>query len=80
MFTGSEFSGSSSTTQMFIGEVEQEFLSMTDTQATFKIIDSKGLDLEFMRLFFEVGAPKGHGIVQAKYSLTPVLASINANK
>ena len=76
--TGTGFTGTVDTTSLFSEGKEQRTLSLTSTQATFEVTDMSTA-LQGMKLYFDVGTPKGHDTVidGTVLKLVPKLISIS---
>lgn len=80
--TGTDFSGSKETTDFFIDGLKQETVSVEPTKAQFKVTKIKAQNLRFMKLYFDVGVPKGHDkiIDSADLKVEPIVTKISPNK
>jgi hypothetical protein len=56
---GTGFSGTLDTTELNVNGRPQETVSMTDTEAIFRVTNITGWTLNNINLYFEVGNPKG---------------------
>lgn len=77
--SGSGFTGDSSSVELLINEILQTTVSVTATEAIFTIVDVDSQTLASQKLFFDVGIPEGHSIVEAAMTLTPKLVSVTPN-
>ena len=60
---GYYFTGNLSTTDLFVAGKKQETVFVNCTMAKFRITDSDGVSLQNMKVYFDVGLPKGHDSV-----------------
>ena len=75
--TGTLFSGDTSTTDLQIGTVSQTPISVSNTEAKFTIDNVTSRTLNSNVLYFDVGLPGGHSLVEATFAMTPKLVSVS---
>ena len=69
-------SGDLTGVSLFIDNVEQETVSVTDTEATFKVIDASAESSSNIRVYFADGLPTGYESF-TEATMTPTLVSIS---
>ena len=69
-------SGDLTGVSLFIDDVEQETVSVTDTEATFKVIDASAESSSNIRVYFADGLPTGYESF-TEATMTPTLVSIS---
>jgi hypothetical protein len=77
--TGTGITGDVSSTELHIFGVAQTTTSVSATEAVFTISDVASQTLNSQKLFFDVGLPDGHALVEASFALTPKLVSVSPN-
>ena len=77
--SGNDFTGDTSSTELYIANMKQTTTSVSTTEAVFIINNVTSQTLNAQKLYFDVGIPHGHSIVEASYELTPKLVSISPN-
>ena len=74
---GTDFTGSTSTTIYAVNGVNQETLSVSSTQAKFKLTNITSQNITGAKLLFDVGKPKSHSLIEASITITPKLTGIS---
>jgi hypothetical protein len=77
--TGTSLTGDTSSVELYISDVKQIATSVSSTEAVFTISDVTSQTLNSQKLFFDVGIPESHSLVEASFSLTPKLVSVLPN-
>lgn len=79
--TGTGFTGTTDTTELNVKGRVQTTISVSATQAVFRVVDIQGWTLSNINVYFDVGFPKGHDTVIAgkTFTLEPKLTSISPN-
>jgi hypothetical protein len=77
---GTGFTGDPDSVELEINQIMQKAISVTPTAAVFEITDINDLKPTPIQLFFPVGIPEGHAIVQEGFTLEPKLTSISPNE
>jgi hypothetical protein len=77
--TGTGFTGTTDTTELFVKGLKQTTVSIDSSQAIFEVSSITGYTLSNMTLYFDVGTPKGHDTVieTATFELVPKLISLS---
>ena len=63
LVTGTGFTGNIQSTELNVNGRIQKTISVSDTQAVFKIVDIQGWTLSNINIYFDVGLPKGYDTV-----------------
>lgn len=79
--TGTGFTGTTDTTELNVNGRAQTTISLSSTEAVFRIADIQGWTLSNVNVYFDVGLPKGHNtVVQGRtWNLEPKVTSISPN-
>jgi hypothetical protein len=78
--TGQGIQGTSANVDLFVQGVKQETLSVSSTEAKFKIIEMLDVSSKNISFYTQDGLPKDHSTIQtAGVTLTPKLVSISPN-
>jgi len=78
MVTGTDFSGDTSSTELYIGGKLQQCNEVTTTSATFSVTDISEESMASAKLYFDVGLPENHAAITGHgLTLEPKLISLN---
>jgi hypothetical protein len=78
MVAGTDFTGTTSTTELYIGGILQQCDEVTATSAKFTVTNIPEQTMASSKLYFDVGIPKYHGNITAhNLTLEPKLISLN---
>jgi hypothetical protein len=77
---GTDFPEEAGAAELEINQVPQKALALTAAEAVFEITSIEDLKPSGIHLFFPVGIPEGHAIVQEGFTLEPKLTSISPNE
>lgn len=80
--TGVNFTGDTSTTELYFGEYKQDIVSVTETEAVFTIsnVSSSTIDAtetRDTRLYFDVGLPENYTLTYEAFEITPKFVSVH---
>ena len=72
------FTGDTSTTELYFGENKQKVVSVDETEAVFTIsnVASSTVSGDDTRLYFDVGLPENHTMTWNQFNITPKLVSV----
>lgn len=76
---GTDFTGDTSTVTYTVDGIQQETVSVSSTQAVFKITNVLSRTITGAKLLFEIGKPHSHALVEAPLTITPKLLSVTPN-
>lgn len=74
--TGSDFTGTTSNVEFYIGTTKQTTKEVTTDSATFVITDAPDLTFKGSKVYFDVGLPDGKETVAATITLTPHIKGV----
>jgi hypothetical protein len=75
--TGTEMTGTKTSTELHVNGKIQETLAVVPQQALFKVSNVDDLGLKNMKVYFDIGVPKGRDILTPELKLTAKLVSFN---
>jgi hypothetical protein len=78
--TGEGVSGDTSNVELIVAGTKQTTVSVSDTEALFRIDDISGQTLDSMQLFFDVGIPENSGLLATPIQLEPKLVEVSPNQ
>tara|TARA_B110000285_G_C15109051_1_gene609892 strand:- start:55 stop:501 length:447 start_codon:yes stop_codon:yes gene_type:complete len=76
---GTDFTGDTTSVSYTVDGIQQETISVTSTQAIFKIINVSNNVITGAKMLFEIGKPENHALVEAPVTITPKLISVTPN-
>ena len=68
---GTDFTGDTSSTTYSVNGADQETMSVSSTQAKFKLTDISSRTITGAKLLFDIGKPKDHSLIEESFSITP---------
>lgn len=62
--TGTDFTGDTDSVELLVNDVKQTTKSVTATEAVFTVVDVSSQSVNSNVLYFDVGIPENHTVIQ----------------